>query len=384
MTGNHFIAAILVGSVGLALGAVNSTAQTMTPETKKMLEALNLKPDILAGLDEDLAVPQAWIDGAKKEGVVRVRLTMTEQRFAKVAKVFKARYPDIDVSYTRGVGRARATGPLLAYKRGTFVTDVHSSFDALEDKYREADALIKMTHLKTYKNIPEKYNAREGYGVAYRIQHWCMAYNTKQVKKEDLPKTWEELLQNPRWRNGNIGMGANVNVWLGPLWGVKGTQWVNDYIDKLFNVVKPQLRKERLATLSKLASLGEFLLALPAGDFIVRRIEDPGASVSFHCPEPIPLTSAWIGIFKGNPHPNASNIFANWLLSKEGQIAVNYGDANIPAHKDLLRKEFLPYPEEVLGRKIVVHTAEAQANVPNVIREFRKHWLDRTGKSGPR
>ena len=35
----------------------------------------------------------------------------------------------------------------------------------------------------------------------------------------------------------------------------------------------------------------------------------------------MPVSVIWVGILKGNPSPNASLVFANWLLSKEGQLA---------------------------------------------------------------
>jgi iron(III) transport system substrate-binding protein len=359
-----------------------AAAQALTDATKEMLKELKLDASVLKGLDDELKVPQAWIDGAKKEGTVRVRLTMHASRFEPVRKVFEARYPFIKIEYSRGIGQARALGPLLAFKRGNYVTDIVSSFEALADQYIKADALVDLRQLVTAKLPRDEFKSEDGFSMPYRLQHYCTAYGTKAVKKEELPKTWEEILANPRWHNGKTGIAINVNTWLAPLWGVKGEAWARDYMDKLFNVVKPQIRKERLSTTPKLAALGEFDLTIPGGDFIVRGHADEGVPVGYHCPTPVPVTAAWIGILKGNPHPNASLIYVNWALSKEGQLADNWGDNFIPSHRGLQSKEFLPYPEDVLGKPQAPLTPAVLKDMPKIIKVWHEYWVKSGGEVG--
>ena len=366
----------------LSLLAVPAPAETLTDATKEMLKALKLDSSILGGLDQELNVPAEWIEKAKQEGAVRVRLTMHASRFEPVRKVFEARYPFIKVEYSRGIGQARALGPLLAFKRGTYVTDIVSSFEALESEYRKADALVDLRSLVTAKAPRDEFKSPHGIAMPYRLQHYCMAYGTKYVKQEELPKTWDDFLANPRWRNGKTGIAINVNTWLAPLWGVKGEAWGRDYIDKLFNVVKPQIRKERLSTTPKLAALGEFDLTIPGGDFIVRGHADEGVPVGYHCPVPVPVTSAWIGILKGNPHPYASLIYLNWTLSKEGQLADNWGDNFIPSHKGLQQKAFLPYPDAVAGKPIAPLTPAVLDEMPKIIKVWHEYWVKSGGEVG--
>jgi ABC-type Fe3+ transport system substrate-binding protein len=33
-----------------------------------------------------------------------------------------------------------------------------------------------------------------------------MTYNTKLVRKEELPKKWEDLLTDPRWKGKNLAL----------------------------------------------------------------------------------------------------------------------------------------------------------------------------------
>jgi iron(III) transport system substrate-binding protein len=363
----------------LAFALAPAAAESLTAATKEMLTDLKLQESVLDGLDQELKVPPAWIEGSKKEGAVSVRLTMHPSRFEKVRKVFEARYPWIKIEFSRGIGQARALGPLLAFKRGTYVTDIVSSFEALNDEYAKAHALADLRELPTAKAPRSEFNAEDGTALAYRLQHYCVAYGAKRVKKEDLPKTWEDIITNPRWHNGKTGVAINVNAWLAPLWGKKGEAWGRDYMAKLFNVVKPQIRKERLSTTPKLVALGEFDLTIPGGDFIVKGHQDDGVPVGFHCPTPVPVTAAWIGILKGNPHPNASLIYVNWTLSKEGQLADNWGDNFIPSHKGLQSREFLPFPDDVLGKPQAPLTPAVLKLMPTITAAWHEYWVKSGG-----
>ena len=166
------------------------------------------------------------------------------------------------------------------------------------------------------------------------------------------------------------------------MWGKKGEAWARDYMEKLFHVVKPQIRKERLSVTPKLAALGEFDLTIPGGDFIVKSFQDQGVPVAFHCPTPVPVTAAMMGILRGNPHPNASLIYVNWQLSKEGQLADNWGDNFIPSHKALQRKEFIPFPEEVIGKEQAPLTPAVLDEMPKIIAAWHKYWVE-SGGGGP-
>ena len=92
----------VVGLAVMSLSALPVKAESMTSATKDLLNALKLPESILSGLDQELKVPAAWIAGSKKEGKLRVRMTMHATKFPKVQKVFEARYPWIKVEYTRG------------------------------------------------------------------------------------------------------------------------------------------------------------------------------------------------------------------------------------------------------------------------------------------
>jgi iron(III) transport system substrate-binding protein len=376
-----------VRMIALTAAALVATApafaETLTPVTREMLAALKVPESALEGLDAELKVPQAWIDGAKKEGAVKVRLTSPEPAFANYLRLYQARYPGVEVEYFRGLGAQRAVQPLVAFKRGTYVTDVVSSFETLEKDYRDADALEKIAdELPAYNSIRPEFHSAHGIATAWRVTYYCTAYSKKTVKKEDLPKDWDALVDNPRWRNGKVGMASNFNVWLAELWGLKGSAWGESYMNKLFTVLKPQYRKENLSMAPKLAALGEYDLSVPSGDGIVYGYEQDGLPIGYHCPTPVPAYMAWVGIFKGNPHRNGARLFVNWLLSKEGQLAAKWADDAVPAHKGLERKELMSYPEEILGKPTAPLSQAVLDLMPEIAAKWHEAWTRAGGPGG--
>jgi ABC-type Fe3+ transport system substrate-binding protein len=120
---------------------------------------------------------------------------------------------------------------------------------------------------------------------------------------------------------------------------------------------------------------GEFLAAVPSADYRTKQYVEKGAPVAWHCPEPVPLAISELSTIKGNPHPFASKLWVNWFLSKEGQIAQYYGDLAPPVHKDLQTREFLPFPEEIVGKTIAFRDPiQLERDLPKVFDIWNPLW----------
>ena len=93
------------------------------------------------------------------------------------------------------------------------------------------------------------------------------------------------------------------------------------------------------------------------------------------CPEPVPLSISEMSMIKGNPHLHAAKLWVNWFLSKEGQLAQYAVDLAPPVHKDLQTKEFLPFPDEVKGRKIAFRDPiELERDLPKLFEVWNPYW----------
>ena len=70
----------------------------------------------------------------------------------------------------------------------------------------------------------------------------------------------------------------------------------------------------------------------------------------------------------------------NWLLSKEGQIALHVYDAEIPAHKDLPPDRFMAYPKELAGKKLAPADDKVVHHIPALMEKWHKLWIAASGK----
>jgi iron(III) transport system substrate-binding protein len=365
-----FLTMVGVVCASLAMSSVARTAD-LPESTKKQLKALNFDPSIMAGLDKELVMPQAWLDGAKKEPPVQILATWNPSEWRVLSESFRARYPSVKIEYVRSSRDNRQVQMLLAFRQGRYVADIVSSFSSVYQDLKAANGLLDLRELPNFKNAIEGAYDPDGLWVAERITYWCMAYNTDLVKKQDLPKDWEDLLTNPFWRNGRFAVSNTAAGWLTVLYQAKGEAWTRDFMTRLFVDVKPKRRNEGRDASVQLTAAGEQGAVAPSGDYRVHEFAKRGAPISFHCPSIVPMAPAQLGILHGSPAPNGAKIFLDWFLSKEGQIGLHAATGAVSAHKDFQRPEFLNYPEEIMdpSKKIVVDTLDMKA-----LGELQKLW----------
>jgi iron(III) transport system substrate-binding protein len=361
-----------VGVIGILLCINSSTRAAELPATTKaQLKTLKLDESFLAGIDQELVMPQAWFEGAKKEPAVQLLATWSPEEFKVLSESFRARYPQIKIEYVRSSRDNRQVQMLLAYKQGRYVADIVTSFSSVYKDLRDANGLIDLRELPNFSTgIPESIDPN-GLWASERLTYWCIAYNTDMVKKADLPVNWEDILTNPRWRNGNFAVSNTPAGWLTVLYQAKGAEWTKNFMTRLFVDVKPQRRNEGRDASVQLTAAGEQAAVTPSGDYRVQDFAKSGAPVSFHCPSIVPMAATQIGILRGSPAPNGSKIFLNWFLSKEGQIGLRVAVGAVSAHKAFQRPEFLNYPEQISGpgKQVVVDTLDTA-----VLDEVQKTW----------
>lgn len=354
-------------------GAIPSN---LPKSTQEYLVQLKKDASVLAGLDEELRVPQAWMDGAQKEAKLVLLSTIDPPQAVVLLKPFNERYPFIKVEYGRASHEDRAIKTLVAAEAGRATTDIVTGIGGTFFLYKEGDLLADLRDIPNWKNNPEGFKDPGGLWVGMHIRHWAMAYNKNKVKESDLPKTWDDLLINPVWRNGNLALGNRPQLWLLPLWKKNGEQWAKNYATKLMSEVKPQLRKEGMNAMIDLLAAGEFYATLPSAEYRTYQKVVDGGPVSWWSPEPIPLATSELGIIKKAANPNAARIFTNWLLSKEGQLAQYVSDFAPPVHKDMRNPEWLPFANLIIGKPTQLRLPEDEETIqPKLLEFWDQLWL---------
>ncbi len=333
----------------------------------------------------EYAVPQAWIDGAKKEGKLSVASTIDPIEFQKVASVFQIRYPFIkEIDFVKASHEVRAVKPLVEYKMGRVQFDLIHGLGGEMQNWKAEKALVDISDLPLWKIYPtdtDAYVDPQGHWIGFKADYWGIGYNTNLVKREELPEKWEDII-NPKWGNKAIGLGNRPQLWAIQLWKYWGPEKTKVFLKDLFGL-KPQLRKEGMNAMVTLLASGEYKMNFPAGHYRVKAMADKGGPVAWYSPEPLLVSMDQLCVLKGSPNPNAARLFANWQLSQEAQKAMYKHTLISPPHPALQTREFLPYPDEVLSKKTrSTRVADDMVTIIVPLQAFWKNiWLEGGGEA---
>ena len=264
---------------------------------------------------------EAVLEGARKEGKLVVYTSMTVDQAQKLNNAFSAKYPFIQIGMFRAVGERLLTKIMTEAQAGRY------EFDVVQSAETQAYFLKKKNLLGKYlpaeaKHLHKGFFDSEGYWSAVYMMPNVIGYNTRMVKRNEVPRSDEDFL-NPKWK-GKIGMDHTKPEWFA--WKLKrmGEEKGMAYMKKLG---AQELRLYAgLTIITSLLAAGEFPLVL---NTYVHNAEDAkrkGAPVDWVAQEPVFTKFQPIGVGARAAHPNAAKLFVEFMLSEEGQkIIASFG-----------------------------------------------------------
>lgn len=259
----------------------------------------------------------AILEGAKKEGVLVVYTSMSVDQVQRILDAFKTRYPFLKTTMFRAVGERLLTKIMTEAQAGKY------DFDAVQSAESQAYFLKKKNLLQRYvspeaKHIQKPFFDPDGYWTAVYIMPNVIAYNTRMVKRNEVPKTDEDLLQ-PKWK-GKMGMDHTKPEWFA--WKLKrmGEEKGLAYMKKLG--AQEFRLYAGLSVVTNLLAAGEFPLVLNTYLHNVEDIKRKGAPVDWIAQDPIFTKFQPLGIGSKAQHPNAAKLFTDFMLSEEGQKVI--------------------------------------------------------------
>jgi iron(III) transport system substrate-binding protein len=142
------------------------------------------------------------VEAAKKEGKVVVYGSVPPQSMEGLHQAFKKKY-GIDVEYWRGSSTVVSERALTEWRAG------RPGFDVVEANrgvqlIMKSDGLFAKYIPPSSEKFPAKFKEKDALITPWRVLPISILYNTEMVKPNDVPKTFEELLQ-PKW-SGKISM----------------------------------------------------------------------------------------------------------------------------------------------------------------------------------
>jgi iron(III) transport system substrate-binding protein len=151
------------------------------------------------------------------------------------------------------------------------------------------------------------------------LNFWAVAYNTDIVKKSDLPKSYQDLL-DPKWK-GKLGVEGKSREWY--VLTTKGLG--EDKASKLFKeiVAKNGVSvRQGMSLLNNLVIAGEVPMALSMYIDLPETAKKAGKPIDWISLDPVVGMAFNVSITKNSSHPNAAMLFYDYMLSPETQKVI--------------------------------------------------------------
>ena len=336
---------------GANSNAAGLTVSQLTSILNTDLSKLGMTSSQLGDLSSELTVPPAWVDGARKEGKVIIQTDQHPDVTDQLKKAFEERYPYIQADFVYGsTSDNRSTQALTAFKQGKSITDIVGGITSTLQTFVTAGALVKVSDLPVWSDIPTSSKDSAGYWIGYATKFWGIGYNTDKVKVADLPKTWQDVIADPRFKQGDFGISDKPELFVYQLDAKYGAPFAQQFSKDLF-ALKPQLRSEGQGAVPQLLANGTISLLMPAASYSISQLAAQGAPVSWYTPQPPISNPSDLEIMSNATNIDAARIFVNWEASTEGQVIASEAEAISPVNDQLKTvTKLFPYPDQVTNR----------------------------------
>ncbi|HEY7165741.1 MAG TPA: extracellular solute-binding protein [Candidatus Binatia bacterium] len=297
------------------------------------------------------------VQAARKEGEVVWYTTMSLDQSREFMDRFIKRYPFLKPSVFRSGGGALLNRMLSEAKGGKYLFDVAHGTGEIVLPLVEA-GLLAPYNSPERKMIPDDLKDSKGYWTSVYVNSIVLGFNKNLVRKEDVPKTYEDLLL-PRWKGRKISIDDSYTTFLQGLISVWGREKAVSYLKRLADQEPVIMRGSTVRV--QLAAAGEFPLVLAYANIIQYPMEK-GAPLDWVPLEPVIVSVNTVMLGAKAPHPNAAKLLVDFNLSKEGQEKL-WDFQRIPARSDvepkparLFRgyKRYVVHPEEYKNHDEVV------------------------------
>ena len=286
---------------------------------------------------------------AKAEGAITLYTSIAEKDLKPLIEPFEKKY-GVKVNTWRASGDSVMNRTLNETKAKRYNVDlVHAGAVELEVLHREK-MLQAVASPHFVDLMPGSVPAHKEYATTI-YSMWVQAYNTAAVKKTDLPKTYQDLL-DPKWK-GRLGYEVENIDWfvtvVQSMGEAKGLQYFRD----LATINGISVRKGH-TNLTNMVAAGEVPVALTVYNYMPEQLKKKGAPIDWTVLQPAVVRGNAVGVMKNAKNPAAAALFMDYLLG-EGQQAyadLEYLPANTKIASALRNYKMLVVdPEESLDRR---------------------------------
>jgi len=272
---------------------------------------------------------QKLAEGAKKEGELNIYTSAQNDDMGPLVAAFEKKY-GVKVNVWRASSEKVLQRAVQEARGNKHTMDVaETNGPELEAMSREKIlTAVKSPHLA---DLIAPAIRPHGEWVGTRLNVFVQAYNTKAVKKEELPKTWEDLA-NPKWK-GKLGIEQEDSDWLAGQFAELGEAHATKVFKDIVSTNGVSVRKGH-TLLTQLVQSGEIPLALTVYNYKAEQLKNKGAPIDWFTIGPAIARPNGIGVAAKAPHPHAAVLFFDFEISEEGQKILASRDF-VPTNKKI-------------------------------------------------
>ena len=257
------------------------------------------------------------IEGAKREGEITIYTSAQTTDLGPVVEAYEKKY-GIKASIWRAGSEAVLNRALQEARAGRHTVDVvETNGPELESLSREQ--ILQIVKSPYHKDLIAPAIRPHGEWVGTRLNVFVQAYNTKLVKKEELPKTWDDLT-DPKWK-GRLGIEQEDSDWLAGIYGEIGEERAGKVFKQITATNGVSVRKGH-TLLTQLVASGEVPLALTVYNYKAEQLRREGAPIDWFTIGNAIARPNGVGVARQAPHPHAAVLFYDFELSEEGQTII--------------------------------------------------------------
>jgi len=262
---------------------------------------------------------------AKKEGAFSFYGTMSTDHSTRLLTAFRVRYPFLKINHYRSGSTALLSKILTETRGGRY------DFDVVDQEPGSIFEMARLGLIEKYLSpirrfVREEMMDKEGFWTGGYHVVVVTGFNTKLVKRDEVPKSYDDLL-NPRW-TGKMVLDTQDADWFHTLLEYFGEEKGLAYMKRLAQL-KPEIRTGH--------TLESQLMDLAMIDPVISK----------------PRMSA---LAKRAQHPYSAILFLDWLIGPEAQTMIAEEFGRGPTRRGIKSKyarldqpKYLVVPAETLA-----------------------------------
>ncbi len=315
------------------------------------------------------------LEGARKEGKITWYTSLIiDQVVRPLKQAFETKYPFITIEPFRGNSERIVQKMFAEYQGKRYEVDIMDG-TVTAPMVKKGGYLQRFysPHLAEY---PNELKDPQGYWGVSNVYYFANGYNTRMVKANEVPKSYEDLLL-PRWKGQmmwSTSRGSGAPMMIGNIFKTMGDEAGKAYLQKLKgqNIAKTTASNRQLLDL---VIAGEYPLGLHIFHHHAYISRTAGAPVDWAPIEPVSATINTISPVTRSPHPHAAMLLLDFILSEEGQKVIQQANY-LPSHPKVPAKQPDLKPGNGRFKRALYFTPDSQLNEGDAwVDYFEKNFL---------